>query len=119
MACGTPVVATAVGGIPEQVNGLGTLENLPGGWNSYPLTGATGILVPSGDPRAMAEAAIYLLNNSDICQNLGQNAARDAIRRFDLEEHAEAYLEWYKEILMERNAKVGNHKKPVLSVRRY
>jgi glycosyltransferase involved in cell wall biosynthesis len=102
LACGTPVVATAVGGIPEQVKGLGTMENLVGGWNSYPITGATGILVPSGDPKAMAEAAIYLLDNPDICQNLGQNAAIDAIRRFDLEKQAEAYFEWYEEILREK-----------------
>ena len=81
LACGTPVVATAVGGIPEQVE-----------------DGVTGILVPPRDVEAMAEATIRLLSDDPMRMHLGRNAAEDAERRFGLNRQAEEYLDWYEEI---------------------
>jgi len=82
LACGTPVVATAVGGIPEQVQ-----------------DGVTGLLVPKGDIEAMTKAIIILLTNDEFIQKLRYNAIEDAKRRFDLNHQAEEYLRWYKEII--------------------
>jgi glycosyltransferase involved in cell wall biosynthesis len=79
LACGTPVVATAVGGIPEQV------------------TDGVGSLVPSRDPRRMADAAVTLLSDPDRLARAGKNAATSI--RFDLPGHASAYVDWYHQIL--------------------
>jgi len=100
LACGTPVVATSVGGIPEQVNALASLSTRPS--NDGP-TGtnddATGALVAPGDSQAMALAIERLLDDGDLRLRLAVNAARDARRRFDLTRHASYYLEWYRELI--------------------
>jgi glycosyltransferase involved in cell wall biosynthesis len=81
MACGTPVVASAVGGIPEQL-----------------LDGRTGFLAPPGDGRALAEAALRLLRDAGLRADLGAQAARQGAR-FSLEQQVDAFLGWYAEIL--------------------
>lgn len=87
LACGLPVVATKVGGIPEQI------EN-----------GKNGFLVAQGDVRDMAEKTMILLNNKNLWRIFSQRAAQTAAQRFDLNHQAETYLSWYQEILAERSA---------------
>lgn len=82
LACGTPVVASAVGGIPEQVR-----------------EGETGYLVPSGDAQAMAKRIMHLLTDDAYRQQMGRQAADDAARRFGLERMIKEYLQTYREIL--------------------
>jgi glycosyltransferase involved in cell wall biosynthesis len=53
--CGVPVIASSVGGIPEQV-----------------LDGHTGWLVPAGDQRALAERLAELLASGDGARAMGQ-----------------------------------------------
>ncbi len=84
LACGTPVVATHVGGIPEQIR-----------------EGETGFLTPAGDPQALATKIEQLLNNLEDRRQMGNAAAQDAQRRFDVNRQADAYLAWYREILEE------------------
>lgn len=62
-AAGTPAVASRVGGVPEVV------------------TPDTGILVPPGDPEAMAAALVRLGTDRDRRAQLGENARRRALRR--------------------------------------
>ena len=101
LACGTPVVATAVGGIPEQVKGL----ELPqfslwnSGLNRYGVNEATGVLVPGGDVQAMAAGIEQLLSDDFLRRCLGENAAWDAAKRFDLQGQADGFLAWYREIV--------------------
>jgi len=83
-ACGVPVVATAVGGIPEQI------EN-----------GKTGFLIPSGDSKQMADKVEKLLNNNDIWNSFSLRAAEVSRERFNLEDQIEKHLCWYSEILEE------------------
>jgi glycosyltransferase involved in cell wall biosynthesis len=59
MAAGVPVVATAVGGIPECV-----------------LSGETGVLVPPRDSNALAEALVGLLRNAALRGALGAAGRR-------------------------------------------
>jgi glycosyltransferase involved in cell wall biosynthesis len=78
-ACGTPVVATAVGGIPEQVE-----------------DGRSGYLVSAGDAPALAERLTQLLSDTELRGRMGIQAAEAARRRFDLSRQADAYLDWYR-----------------------
>jgi glycosyltransferase involved in cell wall biosynthesis len=89
LACGTPVVATGVGGIPEQVRDLGD------GQQTAAAEGPTGVLVPAGDPDALADAASMLLSNRSLREELGQAAAADARERFDLQRQVDAYIHWF------------------------
>ena len=98
LACGTPVVASAVGGVLEQVRGL----PLPGADPTHPAHGpeqGTGALVPPGDPESLAAVIASLANDPELRRRLGENAARDARGRFDRDVQVDAYLEWFREIL--------------------
>ncbi len=88
LACGTPVVATAVGGIPEQLHCL-----------LGPAPFPTGILTPPGDATALAAGAERILRDDVLRQRLGVNAARDARERFDIRTCAKSYLDWFEELL--------------------
>lgn len=63
MACGTPVVASKVGGLAFSVQ-----------------DGQTGFLVPDGDAGALAAKIRLLLKDRDLRQQMGQQAARWAQR---------------------------------------
>jgi glycosyltransferase involved in cell wall biosynthesis len=82
MACGIPVVATGVGGIPEV---FADREH--------------GFLVPPGDPESMAQALAKLLQEPDLRGHLGRQAADYARRCYDEETMIDAYLEWFRESL--------------------
>jgi glycosyltransferase involved in cell wall biosynthesis len=94
LACGTPIVATAVGGIPEQVKSLWPPTS-GRAWDAYAVNEATGLLVPQGDAEGMAKSIECLLTDEGLRLRLGENAARDARERFDLHRQARDYLEWY------------------------
>ena len=100
LACGTPVVATAVGGITEQVKGLDLANGALRRWNGkkFNKDQATGILVAPGDTDAMARAIERLLDDDPLRHQLGNNATQDA-RRFGVDKQVESYLEWYEELL--------------------
>ena len=85
LACGTPVVATAVGGIPEQVRSL----------HDKIGSEATGVLTPPSDPHAMAAAIARLASDRLLLARMGDNARRDAVRRFDVSRQVDEYLAWY------------------------
>ena len=82
MACGVPAVATAVGGITEQIE-----------------DGKTGFLVPPGDSSAMATAIKRLLADADLRASMGQAGVAAARCRYSLQRQSEAFLSWYQEIL--------------------
>lgn len=81
LACGTPVVATAVGGIPEQLS-----------------EGVTGFLVPPGGAEAMAAAIVRLCSDEGLRARFGRCAADEAKERFDLNRQVDDLLNWYEEI---------------------
>jgi glycosyltransferase involved in cell wall biosynthesis len=82
MACGTPIVATAVGGIPEQVE-----------------DGETGFLVPPGDAPGLASRVEALLVDDELRLRVGRQAARNAKHRFDVRQQLDTYLNWYAELV--------------------
>jgi glycosyltransferase involved in cell wall biosynthesis len=101
-ACGIPVVATGVGGIPEQMKGL-RLKIGETEYGSFSAEEASGILVPEGDSGALAVAMGVLLKDESLRKRLGKNASEDARMRFDLKLQAETFLSWYEEILSTPN----------------
>jgi len=107
LACGKPVVATAVGGIPEQVKGaeLANEKLCISNLNRFAPHEATGFLVPPGDEKVMVAAIKRLLTDESLRCRLGENAANDAQKRFDLERQVDEYLNWYEEIRTQFNAK--------------
>ena len=96
LACGTPVIATAVGGIPEQVKGLRTDG---GSLNSHRREEATGLLTSPGDAEELKLRIEQVLGDEPLRLQLSINAAADARRRFRLGQQVDAYLSWYQEIL--------------------
>jgi glycosyltransferase involved in cell wall biosynthesis len=104
LACGTPVVATAVGGIPEQVRSL----DVPfrANVNSHSDQTATGILVKAQDDSAMAAAVELLSSNQCLLRKLSTQAAKDAEVRFDLQHQTDKMIAWYKEIMDDFRASV-------------
>jgi glycosyltransferase involved in cell wall biosynthesis len=96
LSTGTPVVATAVGGIEEEVR---SLAGAPGAWAGAGVdrSAATGVLVPAHDPVAMAAATVALMADDELRAQLGRNAAEDAAARFGLAGQLDATLAWYAE----------------------
>jgi glycosyltransferase involved in cell wall biosynthesis len=103
LAVGLPVVATAVGGIAEEIRSLDAAPGAWGGAAAGPET-ATGVLVEPHDAAGMADATVHLLRDAELRQRLGRNAAADAAARFDLERQLDDTLDWYGEILRDWRA---------------
>lgn len=87
-ACGCPVVATAVGGIPEVVR-----------------HGIDGILVPPRDPNAMADAIIGLFERPDVRRAFGRAARAHAFAHFDISRLARQTATMYRQVLQERGGR--------------
>jgi glycosyltransferase involved in cell wall biosynthesis len=98
LSCGLPVVATAVGGIPEQVMGL-ALNDAMTTLNRADRETATGALTAKGDSAALAQALAILLPDETLRAQLGANAVRHVQQNFTLAQQTQGYLDWYEEIL--------------------
>ena len=81
MAAGKPIVSTAVGGVPELVEG------------------GCGLLVPPCDAQALSKAIRYMLESSEARKSMGEASARRAVERFDLRVMTEAYEDLYRELI--------------------
>jgi glycosyltransferase involved in cell wall biosynthesis len=82
MALGTPVVATAVGGVPSVVR-----------------PGETGILVQPGDPEAMARAILHALDHPAETRRHVEAARRLVADTYSLERMVRAYEDLYRSLL--------------------
>ena len=89
-SCGTPVIATDVGGIPEIVK-----------------DGETGFLIPRSNSKAMASQIVKLLNNSDLLRQMSRSAFIKAKQSFSLVKQAEEYLFWFDELISSYNERLG------------
>ncbi len=95
LACGTPVVASRVGGIPEQVEAL-PLAALAA---AAAARRGTGVLFEPGDAAAAAEALTALLSDPSGRAALSRRAVEDARARFSLDGQITACEDWYCAIL--------------------
>ncbi len=79
MACGLPVVATALGGVPEAV-----------------AEGRTGFVVPPGDPGALAERLRRLIASEDLRRRMGDLGRRRAEALFGWERNTAITMQIYE-----------------------
>jgi glycosyltransferase involved in cell wall biosynthesis len=80
-AVAKPVIGTAVDGIPEVI-----------------VDGETGILVPPGDARALAEAMEKLLAEPELAATMGRAGQARAQQYFDIRRQVERLQEIYSEL---------------------
>ncbi|NLG48962.1 MAG: glycosyltransferase family 4 protein [Chloroflexi bacterium] len=80
-AAGVPVIASAVGGIPDAV-----------------AHGKSGLLVPPGDAQALAEALLHLMYDTTLCRQMG-SAAQDLAVQFDWRVLAGRVMDIYAQAL--------------------
>ncbi|HXF04762.1 MAG TPA: glycosyltransferase family 4 protein [Blastocatellia bacterium] len=82
LACGTPVIATRVGGMPEVVE-----------------EGVTGFLVPPNNVRALAERIAWIKNHPGEAQRMGERGRRHVEEKFTWDQVARRALEIYQHAL--------------------
>jgi glycosyltransferase involved in cell wall biosynthesis len=82
MAAGVPVVATAVGGVPDVVR-----------------EGFTGRLVPAGDPAALSRAWQAALVERDVTDRMRREARREVGERFGRERMLSAMAALYENLI--------------------
>src|SRR5262249_27491987 len=78
MACGVPLVATTAGAVPEVV-------------------GDSALLVPPGDPRALADQLAVLLADPGLRRGLAERGRARVLSRFTWEAAARATVERYRD----------------------
>jgi len=82
LACGTPIVAFATGGIPDSVR-----------------PGVTGLLAKTGDSDELRSAILEILSNDAKRAEMSANCRRIALAEYDLSLQASRYVKLYTEML--------------------
>jgi glycosyltransferase involved in cell wall biosynthesis len=85
MAAATPVVATAVGGIPEVV-----------------LPDDSAFLVPPGDANALAQACLRLASDSSTRHAMGQAGLERVVARYSIDAMIDRTAALYAKLLQAR-----------------
>ncbi len=92
MAMARPVVATAVGGVPELIQ-----------------TGRDGILVSPKDSQALAQAILSLLNDFQTAAQLGRSASEKINRAYTLNRMVDDYEALYRSFLNRLTKPIVRH----------
>jgi len=79
MACGVPVAASRVGGLPEVIE-----------------DGRSGFLFPVGDTDEAAEKAIRVLKDKELYRYIREQGLKDATEKFDMNKIVDQYEKLYK-----------------------
>ena len=82
MAANLPIVATAVGGVPEIVE-----------------DSKSALLVPASDPTAMATAIARVLADRHLAEQLTQNSAALVATRYAPEKYVRSLVEIYRKVI--------------------
>ena len=95
MSCGLPVVATAVGGVPELV-----IDNV------------TGLLVPARDVDALGTALLALADDSECRRRMGRAAHERIAACFPIQRSVAAFERLYRDALIDRPGSHAPSKTP-------
>ena len=90
LACGLPVVASRVGGLPERID-----------------DGVNGILVTPGDPRDLARGILSILNNRERARVYSSAARGSVVSSYGSELMIDRHLALYRELIADRRHAVG------------
>src|SRR3989441_2026682 len=96
MAAGVPVVATRVGGNAEAIE-----------------EGATGLLVPPRDPRALSHAICQVLEDRELALRLGQAGRQRVAEYFSLERMVRETEDLYGTLLREARGRARRSARPL------
>jgi sugar transferase (PEP-CTERM/EpsH1 system associated) len=102
MAAGLPVVATAVGGVPDVVS-----------------NGVTGTLVPAANAQAFTQALSDYVTDEPARTQHGQAARKRAESTFSLPVMLYAYAEFYDEMLAQRHGRASRSSSPLTEYREH
>jgi glycosyltransferase involved in cell wall biosynthesis len=89
MACGLPCVVAEMPGITDSI---------------YSKEEGNGIVIPQADPEVLARAAQELLASPERALEIGRAGRQRAVRVFGIETVADAYVEFYSDVLRTRRA---------------
>jgi glycosyltransferase involved in cell wall biosynthesis len=81
MSLGRPMIGTDVGGVPELIK-----------------PGKTGLLVPLGQPKALAEAILALAQDKELREAMGRQARQLMLEKFSASKMAEEIGRLYEEL---------------------
>jgi L-malate glycosyltransferase len=82
LACGVPVVASIVGGVPELIK-----------------DGEVGYLAPIGDVNAMAARSLEILSDKKLYSRMSENARKLTVEKYDTKDIVKQYYQFYQEVL--------------------
>jgi glycosyltransferase involved in cell wall biosynthesis len=82
MACGLPIVASRVGGLPDLVQ-----------------DGINGILVEPGKPEQLSSALCKLANDHQLCETMGKVGYRFVCEYYDINKHVNELISIYNMVL--------------------
>lgn len=91
MACGLPLVTTTGGALPEVVG----------------ADGECALLVPPGDPGALAAAIVGVLDDAALRARMGSAGRARVLERFTWRATAEATVEVYRDVIDGHNARAA------------
>jgi glycosyltransferase involved in cell wall biosynthesis len=95
MACGIPVVATALSGVPELVQ-----------------PGVTGYLVPPGDAQALANALREIYQDMDTARQVARRGREKVLREFDLRQNVAQLSVLFSQTIAANSNGKGNNLAP-------
>jgi glycosyltransferase involved in cell wall biosynthesis len=96
MACGTPLVATSGGALPEVVG----------------ADGETALVVPPGDSEALAAKLRWALGRRDLRQGVGAAGRQRVVDQWSWKHTAAKTVEQYRILLAERDRLDARHGSP-------
>lgn len=91
MALGRPIVASAVGGLPELIE-----------------EGANGLLVPPSSPTALASALKKVLDSGSLARQFGEAGRATYVARYTLEKRHKRWLACYERALQQRSTSASH-----------
>ncbi|HTV74209.1 MAG TPA: glycosyltransferase [Candidatus Acidoferrales bacterium] len=94
MACGTPVIASSVGGLIDTV-----------------LDGKVGLHVPARDAGALVKAVRLLMQQPELSRQFAAAGRRRAEQRYGWDRIAKQTMDVYREVIFDRTARDGRSKR--------